>query len=151
MGYDASATICFGLSFDEDFEFPWDDDAEDWWIDVIHAYKPPFQLFDGQGRYIDGKTPTQKQIHEYYDHRQAFQEKHPLPAVFVHSGSDELSSPILAVPSSVVKTSWDAPAEIGAHIFASINAEELQKFKEFCMGYLGIVTDPKWYLSAYYG
>ena len=152
MGSDASATICFGITFDEDHEFPWGiGDAEDWWLDVIHGYKPPFILFDEQGGYLGGKKPSTKQIDEYYDHRRAFKEKYPFPVVFVYSGCDESSSLILTVPSSMIKVSWDGPEEISNQIFASVNVEELQKYKAFCKEYLGIDAEPKWYLSAYYG
>jgi hypothetical protein len=90
MGSDASATICFGVLFDEYHEFPWGErDAEEWWIDEIHGYKPPFEIYDKQGGYLDGKKPTSKQVDEYYEHRRAFKEKFPLPIDFVYSGSDE--------------------------------------------------------------
>ena len=152
MGSDASATICFGILFDEYHEFPWGErDAEEWWIDEIHGYKPPFEIYDKQGGYLDGKKPTSKQVDEYYEHRRAFKEKFPLPIDFVYSGSDESSSPILAVPSSVIRTGWDDPKEFSDQNFASVSAEDIQKFKFFCEKYLDLTLELKWYLSAYYG
>jgi hypothetical protein len=51
----------------------------------------------------------------------------------------------------VIRTGWDDPKEFSDQNFASVSAEDIQKFKFFCEKYLDLTLELKWYLSAYYG
>jgi len=61
MGQSTDGQICYGVKFEEDFEFPWDDDPyldeDDWWLegaseaeidehrrDWLKAHPLPFEL-----------------------------------------------------------------------------------------------------------
>jgi hypothetical protein len=41
MGYNLAVIINFGVAFDEDQEFPWNDDFEGWWFDICGSEKLP--------------------------------------------------------------------------------------------------------------
>jgi hypothetical protein len=49
MGISTNGSICYGILFDEDFEFPWDDEEnegyiEDWWENFNEDAKCPVEI-----------------------------------------------------------------------------------------------------------
>ena len=52
MGTSTDGRINYGILFEEDFQFPWDEDEkydgdiEQWWMYKVHGYKNPIELFD---------------------------------------------------------------------------------------------------------
>ena len=67
MGVSTDGQICFGIMFDEGFEFPWnggedDQDLESWWMEEVCGYKPPFELFTEEGQWIEGMEENKEKM-----------------------------------------------------------------------------------------
>src|SRR5690348_13757855 len=104
MGVSTDGQICFGILLgdeEDDLELPWDDkryeDLDDWWIDGVHGYKPPFELFDADGNYINGERPSEETIKAYYAPRWEFEKQHPIPVKLVNGCSGNYPVWILAL------------------------------------------------------
>ena len=68
MGLSTDAHIAYGISFEDDYEFPWDNEeyegcTDSWWRNV-NGYKPTMEMWDKDGEYIEGVTKEQES--EYY-------------------------------------------------------------------------------------
>jgi len=68
MGTTTNGVICYGIQFDEDTEFPWNDkeyegenydgDIDRWWLYDVLGFKHSFEIYGDDGNYIDGKEPS---------------------------------------------------------------------------------------------
>ena len=71
MTQPTNGQICFGLLFEEDAEFPWDehnrwDDIDDWWLSYVLKWLPTNELYDKDGEYLGGVKPPDETINKYY-------------------------------------------------------------------------------------
>ena len=149
--------ICFGLMFEEDTEFPWDDterwdDIDDWWLSYVLKWLPPFELYDEDGEYIGGVKPPEEKIEQYHREKIAFELKAPpLPVQLVNYCSAQYPSYILAVPSTCRSASRGYPEAFHPSDL-KVNPEEIDALLEFCREYgIEIDSEPTWYLSSYWG
>ncbi len=165
MSVSTNAEISFGILFDEDHEFPWDDekydtDMAEWWRD-INGYKPPFELFDERGEYAAGipltkdqygrKEAPKEMVSAYFDHRHEWEKAHPLPVELVNVCSGGYPTYILAIEGSVTTAYRGSPKEISAAMLVASD-EAAGVLISFCKKY-GIEggDGPKWWLSSYWG
>jgi len=148
MGRDATAFLCYGISFpDEWYEFPWGDrDIEDWWIDDVLGWKPPFRLFDANGDYINGEKPAAEKITEYFSSRRELKRANPIPVTLVFHGSDECAYYILATPNSVQSAYWGEAKQIGATLL--YDEAEHDALLDFCKQWELEGDGPGWWLAA---
>jgi hypothetical protein len=134
--------ICFGVLFEEGYEFPWDEDpwngnSEAWWRDV-NGYKPPFEMYNADGDYLGGVRPSQEKIDAYYAHRREWNKAHaPLPVEEVNVCSGDYPIYILAVPGTVKTAGRGYPVEIGVTDLA-VKIDAADAFAT-------------WYLSSFWG
>ena len=154
MGTSTDGQICYGIAFEEEFEFPWDgdyDDIDEWWIYGVHGYKPSFELYDSDGGYLDGREPSKEETSRYYDERRAFAEAHPLPVELVTHCSYDYPMYILAVKGSLISNSRGFPVEIAPSSLSVADADR-QALLRFCVDH-GIEHDdePKWLLTSMWG
>lgn len=157
MGVSTDGEISYGIAFDEDYSFPWDDeqfegDIDNWWLDV-NGYKPPFELYDEQGEYINGVIPSNEVIKEYFDHQRAFEKDMPaLPVELVNVCSNDYPMYILAVQGIGMIASRGYPKAFDPDSLV-VTADQQNALREFCKAH-GIDiegNEPGWYLSSYYG
>lgn len=156
MTTSTNGQICYGVLFDEDHEFPWDsdeweDDIEEWWLYEVCGYRPPFELYDTQGNWLNGIRPLDWQLREYYDSRHAFQDSHPMPVALVNYCSGDYPMYIVAIPNSVIIANRGYPEVVGVWNFTTVTEEEAALLMEFCREYLGVTEEPSWWLSSYWG
>lgn len=153
MTTSTDAIICFGMTFDEDREFPWDDDDDDieeWWLNTI-GYKKPFELFDKDGDYVDGMKPSMTKIREYYEKREEFLKKFPIPVKLVVHCSDECPMYIISVPGTTIIAKRGDPKCIDPSKLV-VPAEKIEPVVEFIKKYLDIdEVVMNWYLASYWG
>ena len=152
MTTSTNGQICFGIFFEEGFQFPWDkngDEIDDWWIYTIHGFKHSFQLYDNNGNYLNGIKPSNERIAQYYAEKREFEKTIPDCSVcLVNCCSCDYPMYILALKDSCLCARRGYPE--------SFNPEQLKiKTKvllDFCEKY-GIEheNEPKWYLSSYWG
>jgi hypothetical protein len=154
MGTSTNGQICFGILFEEDFEFPWtsDEDGEgdihDWWIYQIHGFKHDIELFDEAGNHIDGKEPSKEDLEKYYGPKRAFEVAHPLPIELVNYCSGDSAMYILAVPSSTMTARRGYPEEFQPERL-TVTQQEIVVLLDFCrQHYIEMPSEPKWYLSS---
>lgn len=155
MGSCSDATICFGIAFEEGYEFPWDsmefdNDLEDWWLSV-NNYEPPFQLWqedeNGVFQYVE---ENRHRSSEYYQHQRDWLKEHPLPVEEHRCGSYECYNTVLAVPNTTVDGDWEYPTEFNPKDLV-ISPTDLRPFEEFIDKYVPDAKEPKWLLFGFYG
>jgi len=132
MGMDVDANISYGIVCEEDKEFPWDrekESMENWWCRVNGCATP-----------INWET------------RREFLKKNPLPFELVNYCSGDHFTYILAIPGTMLWTSWGHPAEIGEHMNTPIDRDSKISFWKLINKHLPELNDEKltWYLSAFY-
>lgn len=154
VGVSTDGEICYGIKYEEGYEFPWyevDLDIEDWWIYEVHGFKHSVEIYDEHGEYINGTIPPVEQIHAYFNERDNFKKEHPLPVELVNYCSEEYPEYILAVPSSLKTASRGYPVEINPSGLV-VSEEEKAALVAFCNQYApGGEDGPKWWLSSYWG
>jgi hypothetical protein len=164
MTVSTNGEISFGILFEEGYEFPWDDEKYDndigeWWLEV-NEYKPPVEIFDERGMYIDGKAPSKNALEEYFEHRSKFIGEHPLPIEQVNVCSDEYPRYIIAIPGIGHCARRGYPEVFNPlDLPELITEEKVQALIDFCETYLHDPDGwcefpemtPKWYLSSFWG
>lgn len=153
MGTSSYAKICFGIVFEEGFEFPWDKhpDIEEWWFNEIHKYKPPFEIYDEKGNWLNGVKPSEDAIKEYYDHLHKFKSERPLPVELLNYCAYEQPMYILTLKETIKMVEFGEVLDINdLRLITNKNHEDI--LEDFCFDY-GIVCDkpPTWYLTAFMG
>lgn len=156
MGTSTDGQICFGVMFEEDYEFPWnaeqyDDDIEAWWRDV-HGYKNPApNPFTEEGEYNDGFSSGDPRVSEYFDRQRDWMKKNPVPVTEVNYCSGDCPMIIIAVPSTVKTNNRGYPLEFSPSLL-TVRVKEVKMLRDFCTKY-GLAEDctPKWWLSSYWG
>jgi len=157
MTQSTNGQICFGLVFEEDAEFPWDehnrwDDIDDWWLSYVLKWLPSNELYDKDGEYIGGVKPPQESIDRYYKEKHDFVKKAPkLPIMLVNYQSGDYPAYILAVPSTFKSASRGYPEEFHP-MGLKVTPHEIGTLLEFCQKYdIEVSGEPQWYLSSYWG
>lgn len=152
MGVSTDGQICFGIMFEEDFEFPWGDEEEDqWWTYKVNGYKPPFELYDEAGQYLGGKRPPQDVMDRYYEALHEFEAAHPMPFKLVNYCSYDYPMYILAVPESFIKNSRGFPKAIEPSAL-TVTTEARDALLKFCGDHgIKFEGEPRWYLSSLWG
>src|SRR5689334_5299643 len=114
MGQSTNGQICFGVSFPEDFEFPWDEshegDIEEWWKS-LRGFVPLFEMWDAKGNYKDGKEPPKAQKDAYYEHKHKWEKENPVPVELVNTCSCDYPMYIIAVPGTEMTAYRGDPKE----------------------------------------
>lgn len=152
MGTSTDGQICFGITFEDDFFFPWDaeeydSDVEEWWK-AVNGFVPIQGVWTEDGEKCEGVTS--EVFDAYYDHRREWEKQNPIPLVEVNYCSGEYPMYILATPSSVI-TANSGYVEIISPQDLIVDEKEKQALLDFCTKY-GIEHDePQWSLSSYWG
>lgn len=146
----ASASISFGVMFDESYVFPWnaepfDDDIECWWR-TIKSYKPPFEPYLN-GTYAPGFSTNDPRIAEYYEHRRQWLKDNPIPVELVNYCHPDCPMYILAV---VDTREWSCdtpskfdPTKLGASQY------QIERYLGFCKEHgIELASQPTWLLSS---
>jgi len=159
VGQNARATIAYGIPFEEDQEFPWDEapfdgDVEEWWR-TIKGYKLPFEMFDSKGDWLPGFEKDKEKCDEYYKHRREWLENNPVPVAVLTMDSYDASRYFIAALETEVWVDWGEHKEI---VLNSLNPlkKHVNALNEFVAEYLSgenfdIEDAPKWHLFAFYG
>ncbi len=109
MGMSLTVKVCCGVNMgtEEDWEPPWDacnEDITDWWRKV-NGYKPPFQLWDENGNYVEGKTEAD--YTPYSEHERQWDKQHPCPIEVVHYGVESYTGYIFTIPGTTNSEYYD--------------------------------------------
>ena len=153
MGVSTNGQICYGITFDAGYEFPWDlddyqGDIEEWWLCKIHGYKPSFEIYDAKGNYINGKTPPEEEINRYFAEKHEFAKTRPLPVELINYCSGDYPMYALAVPGTVVTALRGDPTEFEPAALM-VDAEKLAALMRFCAAH-GLEGEPRWLLTSYW-
>lgn len=156
MSTTTDGQICYGILFEENDEFPWDefDDIDKWWVECILKFKPSFDLFTKDGEWINGERPDQKKIDKYYEEKEEFEKKNKkLPIELVNYCSCDVPMYIIAVKGSTFIGNRGYPLEFN---ILSLTTKETVENKniliEFCKKHkIEHGKGPEWYLSSYGG
>ena len=155
MSVSTDAQICYGIAFEDGFEFPWDDDEQyddidDWWLHVL-GFSRSFEIYDVYGEYLGGVEPSSERIEQYYQEQRDFENISPkLPVKLVVHCSGDFPMYILAVPRSCLRASRGYPEQFDFAPF-SVTKAEREALLEFCKTYeIECADEPHWWLSSYW-
>ena len=148
MTVSTNGQLCYGVQV-KDGEHPWENfDSAGWWLDIC-GWKPPFELYDEEGNYINGEEPPKEKVREYYEALDKFTEEHPPQVEIVTHCSDGYPMYIVAMPGTFSRNYRGDPVKI-----ENLNVPEgASKFlKDFCEKHnIPTEGDPAWWLSSYWG
>lgn len=152
MTVSTNAQICYGVTFDEDFEFPWDDEKyeeiDDWWLHEVHGFKPSVELFGPDGEYLNGIEPSKEDVSRYFGEQRDFLKAHPLPVGLVNYCSCDYPMIILAVPRTVITARRGYPSAFNPFDL-TVALEEREALLKFLSDHgLDQLQNPAWILSS---
>ena len=156
MGVSTDGQICYGIAFEEGFEFPWtneedDGDYEDWWKGVNSYTNSMFNPFDDVGEYKEGIEKDDPRIDEYFRHSREWLEQNPFPVEVVYHCSDECAMYILAVPETLIRC-YRGDVVIFNPDSLKVSEEKREALLGFCRKYKIDADDsPKWLLTSWWG
>jgi hypothetical protein len=144
MSTSTDGQLCYGLTFEEDYEFPWDGmDLDEWWRDIEGC--PVESPYAEGGDYKPGIT-----INDYFEQRRRWDDDNPLPIELVNCCSGDCPIWILAIPASVMFCRRGYPLAFD-RVDLTVTYEDVQKLLGFCKRFDIEVTELKWLLSSYWG
>jgi len=150
MGVTTDGRICFGILFEEDYEFPWDaiDDIEEWWLEE-NNFSHSIEIYDETGNYKNGRVPSEEEVDIYWAEQNDFLVENPIPIELVNCCSCDCPIYILAIPRTVITASRGCP-EIFNPEKMKVSKQEVMELFDFCVEYLNIEegTSANWYLSS---
>lgn len=157
MGVSTNGQICFGILFEEDTVFPWNDekygqDIDEWWLVEVLKWKPSVEIYNDEGGYIGGVKPSREVIDNYYEERGNFINNSPkLPIKEVNYCSGDYPIYILAVPSTYLCAYRGDPVGFSPSSL-DVSFSEIDVLLKFCKDYdIKHEDGPKWYLSSCWG
>jgi hypothetical protein len=152
MGTSADGQICYGVAFEEDFEFPWgDEEIEDWWAHTVHGFKHSFELFDASGNYLNGREPSKDESSRYFAERREFDAAHPLPVKLVNYCSSECPMYAIAAPSTIRTARRGYPTTLDLASLRVPESESAGLLKFFADHGIEAPDAPAWLLTSYWG
>lgn len=162
MGVTTDGEISCGIVFPDGYVFPWDDDihegdVEAWWR-YVNGYEPPFEI---DWETIDRSSPEgATRVSDYFSHKRAFDEAHPLPVELVNYCYVENPMYIVAVKGTVLTANRGYPKPVPELVRDGAAEVAFTAFVETWVkpGYEDqsedvdeIDWEPKWWLSSYWG
>ena len=154
MGTSTNGQICYGIMFEDEYEFPWDSDEydgdiDDWWLRAVLGYKPSFELYNADGNWIDGIKPAKEKKDAYFQELRDFKAQNPkIPVELVNYCSGDFPMWILAVPSSCIEAYRGDPL---AFQDLSVGWKDTEALFKFCNDYGLSGSNAHWWLSSYWG
>jgi len=148
MGIDVDAILCYGFSFEEGFEFPWDreDSIEEWWRKVNKYVNPHWCPFDKHGEYMPGVNSKDPRVDRYFGHAHLWMKEHPLPVELVWHCSGDQPMHILAVSGTIRRAYWGQPERVDN---LTVELHSIQSLIDFCHKYeIKTTTEPAWWLCS---
>lgn len=134
MSIVADGKIFYGILYEQDFEFPWDEkdlNLEDWWL---------------QETGYDGSTD---EYDTYYFNKKKWLEGHPLPVEEINYCSGMCPMYALCVPGSVKTASLGRPQDFNPITDFVMSLSEQDQYFEFISKYGLHKSAPSWYLGSY--
>ena len=150
MGVSTNGQLCYGVLFEEGFEFPWDeyDDIEDWWAKV-KGFTPTVYPYNSEGDYAEGINAKSPEIDIYHNEKSEWEKANPIPVELVNYCSCDYPMYILTVPSANYYNSRGDAVGIDPTKLLDEQGEAhdilIQFLKEFEIEY---EDEPCWLLSS---
>ena len=154
MGTSTDGLLFYGWCFDEGHEFPWEDYEEDTWWEKSNGYKPPLELYDERGEYLNGRKPPQAEIMQCYEHKRVWNESHPLPFEVVNYCYCDSPMWAFSIDGTLIRASRGCPEPFDPHQMRADEVLEagVTKVREFCATHgIELPPGPRWYLASYWG
>ena len=146
MSVSTDGQLCFGIKFEEEFEFPWNGmELNEWWREVNDCpVESPYDEYGGLKQ-----EATDANVDAYFDQLLFWDTANPFPVELVNYQASSSPAWILAVPSSCRSCSRGYPMELKLYDLP-VTLEEERNLLDFCKRF-NIETElPSWYLSSYW-
>ena len=143
MGVSTDGQICFGVLFEEGYEFPWDCEEYDYdidvWWDEMNGFNPPFPF---------NSSLSEEEQQKYFEYRRNFKKQHPLPVDTVNYCSCDYPMYILAIPKTWFIANRGYPVKFNPKEL-EVSQNEINNLLDFCEKYgLKFIDGPVWFLSS---
>lgn len=147
MGMSTDAILCFGVTVVGDSQVPWSDrEIEDWWMTDVCGYKPPFEIYDEEGDYLNGISD--EQIGSYYRASDKFLGENPLPVEVVQHCSPDDYMWMITVPGTV-QTAYRGYPKVAK--VETPDHDDILKLIGFCDEYdIECIEQPTWLLASWF-
>ena len=152
MSSSVYAKLNFGVIFDEDFEFPWDDDKydniENWWCEVNDYKNPNFNPYTEDKEYKPGVTREDPRIDTWFQHQTDWLKANPIPIELVNYCRDSCQMFMLAVPEVGAEATRGNPKFVDFTLLV-VTDEQKNDLLNFLKKYeIEYDSSPEWYLTA---
>lgn len=164
MGRSVTASICFGVVFEEGQYWPWSpeemddmdyEDAPDWYGDVEEWWRHTNNYEELSGIYNEWDTypnVSEADKEKYWAHHRQWLENNPLPVEEVNYCHGDYPMYILAIPRTVTTAYQGNPKRVPQDVL-ELSETEIQNFLDFFDQH-GLQYEESqigWWLSGYYG
>lgn len=152
MGVSTDGQISYGIIFEEEFEFPWDnekyhEEIDDWWLYGVHGFKHSVEIYDETGGYLNGKEPDKETLNRYFTETREFLKAHPLPIAVLNYCSCDYPMYALVLPRTVMTAHRGSPECFNPETLR-VTEEERNALIGFCSTYGIECGEPAWFLSS---
>jgi hypothetical protein len=161
MGVSTDGQLSFGILFEENYVFPWDEnedgqspsgsgDIEEYWKKLKGFVNPAEDPFDEKGNYKAGFSSDHPGTKEWYSNKRVWLFNNPIPIEIVNYCAGDY--PMIILATKHISCGRGYPTVIDPD-FLNINIEEEEKKLSDFLSICGIETTEKakWYLSSYWG
>jgi hypothetical protein len=156
MGVSTDGQLCFGILFEEGYNFPWDDDEyegdlEKYWRSLKGFVNPVEYPYDENHDYKPGISGfNDPKVQAYYNAIFEWGKNNPAPIEIVNYCSGDV--PMYIIATKNISANRGYPAVIDPD-FLNIDYEKEKKIILDFLSDCGVETEeePKWYLSSYWG
>ncbi len=155
MSVSTNASLCYGISFPEETEFPWDDlrydnGIHDWWREV-RGFVPSVDPWDEDGYLKAGYGPEAEMT--YFRDERTWDEQNPVPVKLRYCSVD-YPIYILAIPNACVTTSGGYPKRldtVDTTLTLCVEEADVEALERFCEEFNIEFGDDQmgWWLASY--
>lgn len=153
MGMSVDSYIVFGISFEEEYEFPWDyqDGMEDWWLNH-KGFVPSEYPYTEDGEVKEGLSEEeyQRQFDVYYEEKKRFLASNPVPLATVECGSGEYYQSVLILPHLCMVDSASSNPQKFDPQDLKVSVSDIEKLKALAKEFLDCEDEPDYYLLSRY-
>lgn len=157
MGVSTDGQICYGVPFEEDYEFPWDeedeDDLEGWWRAETGFKYEGEEPYNEEGNYNPGFNEQDPRVAAYFAAQREWLAAHPLPVELVNYQSAEHPAYMLAVVGTSRSASRGYPERFDPSSL-TVDPEAAAVLQAFLDRYDLVPeegVEAGWYLTSYWG
>ena len=155
MGQSTDGVISFGVTCEEDTEFPWDkgdceEDLVAWWRE-LQGFKDIHHPWTPEGNFAEGWSEGDPRFAEYFAHRNQWLKAHPLPVHLENYCSGDCPMYAIVAPGTVRRCTRGYPETFVPSDLSVTGAQRDDLLAFLRKHQIEHYGDPRWLLTSYWG